>query len=764
MKGYGKALRHVRSLEIEAKKSNRRRIVVLAGEQEAILSFLAEVTKHRKSGLVVVDRDENGKEIAAFLQQVGYEQTSYLDLREKLGRTYESLVIDLRNNLNPDDLVLALETLSGGGVAFLLTPPIREWPWITRFHRELLVPGRSESELRLNFMRRFLERLQKAKGVSIIELFDSEAKLVKSGVIGVKGRKRTTPSLPRRSRLDLRSYAVCATKDQTRALRRLEHFWLKEEKRYFVLLSDRGRGKSALLGIFLAAILKLESKTRHSLRIALTSPSFEGLATLLDFLKLGLKRMGVRFEKEENKITVGGRLVVSWLPPPRVLERGYDLVVADEAAGIPLPTLRRYVENFHKVIFSTTSHGYEGSGRSFVVRFTKELESLGEEVEVVELREPIRYAQGDEVERLCFDTFLLDVEPPELERKDYLETGMKNYGYEAVDLEKLFENEKELREFFGINATAHYRFRPKDIAILAESPHHFARCVRTRSGRIIATLHLCEEGGLDESIIESELKQRRAAKGNVIPLVLLKHFRCGAIAKLRGVRIIRIAVHPEVQGIGIGSFAVEKLVEEAKGSGYDWVGVAFGATPRLLRFWNRLGFVPLHLSLERNPTSGEYSVICIRPISSQARQLVKEISYDFRMRLYSSIMDVHFDLDPETALSLFHTTFAEKPRTELQLTPMQLSRLKAYVDGILPYESAADAIRELVKYWLLDSSETRPELSELDAKLLILKLLLVKGWKRVSKLLGISRKEATRRMRSSIAKIYETYFNRRSQE
>ena len=70
--------------------------------------------------------------------------------------------------------------------------------------------------------------------------------------------------------------------------------------------------------------------------------------------------------------------------------------------------------------------------------------------------------------------------------------------------------------------------------------------------------------------------------------------------RLRYARIIRIVVHPAVQGRGLGRRILDAILADAWTQGLDLVGASFGATQELLRFWERCGFPPAHLGTGRN--------------------------------------------------------------------------------------------------------------------------------------------------------------------
>lgn len=56
---------------------------------------------------------------------------------------------------------------------------------------------------------------------------------------------------------------------------------------------------------------------------------------------------------------------------------------------------------------------------------------------------------------------------------------------------------------------------------------------------------------------------------------------------------------------------------ERKPEHLDYLGVSFGLTKELLRFWKKLGFMPLYASQKENALTGEYTFVMLRGLASR---------------------------------------------------------------------------------------------------------------------------------------------------
>jgi len=697
----------------EAIQYGERRLLTITGDRSLeIASDIANLWLSKKDGRVLI---ATHKGVGIEHLDIDESKTTSIDFDQTgaiLGGTWDILIADLTYQFRANDLGRLIEVVRGGGIILLTTPRVEEWlSMLTDFQKRFIVPPFEDRGVGNLFKRRFLNFLGKPGTFLLGDEIKGELK-------GKLAQEREKPNPVGDPILD-----ICATKDQQRALLSLLDA-VKGKKRAFILTANRGRGKSAVIGLALAHIL---TKTKIK-RAVVTSPSLEGIQTLFEFLMRGLDAIDVKYEpliRDGYVIDVKfkGRNVF-FLTPDSAAEVSVKLKVVDEAAAIPISTLFRILHTSKFAIFSSTVHGYEGAGRGFTLRFLKRIRRSNIPFVEERMEEPIRYPPGDPVEKWLYDFLLLNAEPgdpPSI-------SSPEEAKYIAIDLEEV--DEDFLKKFYGIYVLAHYRNRPNDLATLLDAPHHFARAL-VYGEEPIVSLHIAEEGDLPSSVLDDMVKGKRDVPGHIIPSRVVLHYDFRSFGRLSGWRIVRIATHPDLQGRGFGTRALEEVELEAKRRGIDWLGAGFGATEDLLRFWWRAGFVPIHLSPRRNPVTGEYSVLVVKPISERARNLLGEIVKDFKRRLLNSLHDVYFPLNPLVARLLL---LSEIKSGKLKLSQSQRSRLKGFINGSYIYELASDAIYEVVRFYFWRGVHC---LTPLEESLLIAKVLQGKGWDMVKSRFGL---------------------------
>ncbi len=661
----------------------------------------------------------------------------YEESERFLGTTFKILVMDLTNDLKPNDVGRLVSIVEGGGLIVFSVPPWIKWDkWLTIFKQNLVVPGFHEP--RHIFISWFKRKLIEHKGIYIYDADEDE--VIKADDYPIKRYGEKTIEIPERTLFPRELYELALTQDQVNIVRLLEKVLEKPKKKRLaiVITSDRGRGKSCALGI--ASIgMALRLKRGPRTRIIVTAPSLLNVQSFFMLARKAAEKLDIDIrivKRGDNILEIHGpRFSIEYWEPVHVPRLKADIVLVDEAAGIHVPLLHKIWRTHRKLVFATTIHGYEGAGRGFSVRFLSALrEDPNTELILAEMHEPIRYAEDDPIEKWLFDALLLDAEPAELTEEDLESIERKEFSYVKYDPGYLFSpaGEKELRQLFGIYVLAHYRNEPDDLGILADAPHHIIRAVKIPSGKIVCALQIAQEGGLDDDLIE-ELLRGGKTPGNIIPDRALKHIRIREFGKARGWRIVRIATHPEVQGKGIGSFALAEAAKEAAEKGMDWIGSGFGVNEQLLRFWTKNDFLPIHMSPDRNPVSGEYTILVIKPLRDWFEGIVDVANREFRRKVLESLHDPYRGLETDVAIHILKTGRPIFENYYPALTPIQLDRLWIYAYGPMTYEAAADIIHEIVKaYWLTYPKTKGLSLTKREEYVSIAKVMQAKTWEEVA--------------------------------
>ncbi|WP_439026362.1 tRNA(Met) cytidine acetyltransferase TmcA [Haloarchaeobius sp. DT45] len=681
------------ALRAEARSVNERRVLVLTGARgncEAVVQqVLDELAVPITATALVSEHD--------FLRcpQVGPRQAGSL-----LGTTHECIVVDAHDQLRPNTLGQVTGAVDGGGLLVLLTPPLSEWPdRRDDFDAGMAVLPFTQDDVTGHFRSRFVETLRAHRGIAI---YDVDSGTVEDDGLTHPAPRRPDPPFSPPAEFDFpgAAYEACRTADQVEAVHDFE--FLKHANRALVLEADRGRGKSSAAGIAAGAF------AADGQDVLVTAPSYRNAAEAFDRARELFDVLAVAGDHPDENThlvtTTGGE--VRYEPPPRAAEQATepDILVVDEAAAISVRLLDATLAA-DRVAYASTIHGYEGAGRGFSVRFRAHLDDSDHEVREARLTTPIRYAAGDPVEVWSFNALGLDARPPVDQLVAAATPGSVEYGQPSA--EDLLANPTLLRETFGLLVLAHYQTQPDDLARLLDAPNLTVRTL-SHDGHVVSVALLAREGGLDEET-RARIYEGGRINGNMIPDVLTSQLRDEAAAGPVGQRVVRIATHHVARGRGLGSHLLARVREEYTDD-VDWLGVGYGATPDLLRFWDRNDYHTVHLSTTRNDVSGEYSAVMLSPCSPAGEDLHDRHANWFARRIDGVLTDALRDMEPDEVRAALHACEVD---VSLDLDAMAWRAVAGTAYGPGLYDVAPGPFRALVVKHLVDPD---PGATALDAE------------------------------------------------
>ena len=666
-----------------------------------------------------------------------------------LGRELDAVVFDAHCGFDLDAFGAISGTVHGGGLLLLLTPRFDDWAQFRDPENARITVALYElGDVTGRFFRHMvgIVRDSVGRGIEVIEQHKSVgATLPENDVSNAQSniarhrstgeqfeqplaskntQKRIMLATPS-SKTAMMYDAECRTADQRRAVVALVKVITGHRRRPVVLTSDRGRGKSTALGIAAAHLLKQGIK-----HIVVTGPRLESVRPVFEHASRLLP------EARASKAALHlGKACLEFLPPDQLAHAlsPVELLLVDEAATIPTPVLERLLEHYSRIAFATTIHGYEGTGRGFAIRFNKVLDQRTRGWKAIRLETPIRWAANDPLERFVFRALLLDAAAAPDEA---IITATRDHCViERVDRDVLVDDGKTLYELFGLLILAHYRTRPYDLRHMLDGPNLSIYTTRYQ-GHVVATALVAHEGGFDTKTSRAVWEGRTRPHGHLIPESLAAHVGLEYAPIQQCARIMRIAVHPAVQGRGLGTQLTEAIVKQARDERLDYVGSSFGATDELLAFWARARFVPVRLSVKRGATSGAHSAILLRALSDPGGILVAEARERFIALLPHQLSDPLRDLEPRLAVRLIRHTRAEKVDAP-QLSCQDWSDIVAFAFAKRVYEVCIAPLWKLTSRALADPNNDR-FLKPADRNALIVKVLQKRTWRETAVALGLA--------------------------
>lgn len=713
-----------------------RQLVLLDGEHDWGLATAAElIEKRRPERLVWVS---NGP-IPPMISDRGLTAATAVipvaKVQRLLGGECDLLLMDLWTGLDADALGAAVGSLRGGGLLLLLTPPLSDWPdWIDPEAARLAVHPYTAAEVGA----RFIARCARLLGA------DEAAERAQGSP---SGAPETAPApLPAASRPSASAErfsadpAQPATSGQATAVAAILALARGRARRPLVLTADRGRGKSAALGIAAGRLI-----ADKGLRILVTAPRRSALASLFAHASAA---SGMTTADDCSGL-------LRFQPPDALLENQpqADLLLVDEAAGIPAPLLERLLQHYARICFATTVHGYEGTGRGFELRFRALLDQRTPGWRALQLRTPIRWHQNDPVERLINRMLLLDAEPAA--DAQVAAADLDSPRFRVWSRDALAADDGALGQLFGLLVLAHYQTRPNDLRHLLDGPN-LEVATLSAGELILATALIAREGRLEPGLQQPIFEGRRRPRGHLLPQTLSAHAGLPEATRLGYARIVRIAVHPAARRRGLARRLLEALAARSGTDRPDLMGASFGATTELLRFWRQCGFAPLHLGTRRNAASGARAAVVLRALSPAGAPVVAQARARLTCDLPTLLTGPLQSVRPEIIAALLQ----EQAQCEPQHCAGDQQQIDAFADADRSFEAALPALERLVRSGLrgaqasgepASSNGDKPRVSAWQRDLLILSVLQRRRAEEVISALGLSgRAELGRQLRQAM--------------
>ena len=136
-------------------------------------------------------------------------------------------------------------------------------------------------------------------------------------------------------------------------------------------------------------------------------------------------------------------------------------------------------------------------------------------------------------------------------------------------------SEMFLQRLMSLYVASHYKNTPNDLQMLSDAPAHHIFCLlgplsneaMALSGlpEILCVVQVCLEGEISHQSVVDNLQRGKRASGDLIPWTVSQQFQDNDFPRLAGGRIVRIATHPDYQGMGYGQRAMKLLQEYYEG-------------------------------------------------------------------------------------------------------------------------------------------------------------------------------------------------------
>eukprot|EP01135_Chromosphaera_perkinsii_P005386 Nk52_evm67s343 gene=Nk52_evmTU67s343 len=408
------------------------------------------------------------------------------------------------------------------------------------------------------------------------------------------------------------------------------------------------------------------------------------------------------------------------------------------------------------------------------------------------LEEPIRYAEKDPIEAWLHNILCLDASiVPRISSGCPSPSACDLY---YINRDTLFSYHKAsetfLQRLMALYVASHYKNSPNDLQLMSDAPAHNLFCllgpIDEESGtlpEILCVLQVCLEGEISrETMADVFARGKKGAAGDLIPWTVAQQFQDNEFGGLSGARVVRIATHPDYQKMGYGKRALELLkkyyqgdivsVEEDEEEDMDeedqeiaddevtlgtevlkpkanlpplllklnerkperlhYLGVSYGLTDPLFKFWKTSGFRPVYLRQTPNELTGEHSCIMLYPLqaddlpTSVPEGWLDSFCKDFRKRFVSLLGYQFREFNSSVALRILDSLSSLENDSEEklksytfngELSDFDIKRLESYSRNMVDYHVIIDILPLLARTWF--TNKTNITLSSVQAATLL---------------------------------------------
>lgn len=326
-------------------------------------------------------------------------------------------------------------------------------------------------------------------------------------------------------------------------------------------------------------------------------------------------------------------------------------------------------------------------------------------------------------------------------------------------------SEAYLQQMVALYVASHYKNSPDDLQLMSDAPAHELFVLvppnADSSGKLpepLCAIQVSLEGKISRQSVLNSLSRGQLPHGDLIPWLVSQQFQDEDFAALSGARIVRIATNPAYPSMGYGSRALALLIDyyegrfvslsetddevmqdsmhratdaevaksslrseqisvrdqsqmpplfaklsEKRPERLDYIGVSYGLTRELHRFWKRSSFYPLYLRQTANDLTGEHTCVMLRPLeNSEDRSWLGAFARDFHRRFLSLLSYQFRTFHTTTAMSLGESALngakldsarpeaLSKAELDRHFSPFDLKRLESYANNMLDWHAILD--------------------------------------------------------------------------